>query len=224
MIRVALIDDDDEIRGLLRLVLSAEPDMVVALDSNDGNRGIAQIRRTGVDVAVVDLEMPSIDGVETTTGLRSLPEPPAVVILTAFDAVDRAVDALRAGASAFLVKTLQPNELPSVIREVAAGRTVLAPAIATGVLSRLAHRPGSADPLTALSAREREIAREVGLGRSNSEIAAALHISPASTRTFVSRILTKLAFQNRTQLAIAAHHAGLLTDEGPRLNQQGRPD
>lgn len=212
MIRTAIVDDDDEIRDILRDVLDAEQDIAVAATYSSGQRAVDALRRTRVDVAVVDLEMPGIDGVETTRRLRALDTPPSVLILTAFDALDRAVEALDAGASAFLLKSLRPAELPAVLREVAAGRTVLAPAIASGVFARATARTARPDPLEGLTAREREIAREVGRGLSNNEIARALHISSASAKTFVTRLLDKLGYQNRTQLAIAAHHAGLLDD------------
>ncbi|WP_239452001.1 response regulator transcription factor [Frondihabitans sp. PAMC 28766] len=213
-----LIDDDHDIRESLRLILDSVGDVAVVADVDCGERGVAVARQLRVDVAVVDLRMPDMDGVETTRLLRLLPEPPAVLVLTAFSTDDSVLDALAAGASGFLLKNFRPEELPAAVRDIAAGRGALAPSVAATVI-REAVRPlamptpdrSGPDDLSDLTERERDLARAVGHGMSNARIATHLGISAASAKTYVSRLLEKLGLQNRTQLAIAAHRAGLLS-------------
>lgn len=219
MIRVLLVDDDDEVRASLRIVLDAEPDIVVVAEARDGERAVAVAAAVRADVAVVDVHMPGIDGIETTGRLATVPHPPAVLVLTAFAAPDTTLGALETGASGFLLKGVRPSELPTAVREVAAGRNVLAPEVTASVVDRAvatvrAERDRQdVDDLADLTDRERELATAVGHGLSNAQIASRLGIAPASAKTYVSRLLDKLGLQNRTQLAIAAHRAGLL--EGP---------
>ncbi|PZF57770.1 DNA-binding response regulator [Curtobacterium sp. MCSS17_008] len=216
MIRVLLVDDDDEVRESLRLVVEHEGDMVVAAEAACGERAVSVAAAVRVDVAVVDVQMPGIDGVETTRRLRALPRPPAVLVVTAFRPDDRPLGALEAGAAGFLLKAFRPQELPAAIREVAAGRQVLAPAVtATVVAEAMRARTRDPEPLPPddlgdLTDRERQLCRAVGEGLTNAQIAAALGITATTAKTYVSRLLDKLGLQNRTQLAILAHRAGLL--------------
>lgn len=229
MIRVLLVDDDADVRASIRLVLESEPDIVVVAECPGGERGAAVARRLRVDVALVDLRMPGgPDGIATTGLLRALEVPPRVVVLTAFEHDDAVLRALEVGASGFLLKGARPHELAAAVREVAADRCVLAPAVASAVVARAVTRPtptrptmvgttavadtgsGVDDDLADLTPRERELAVAVGEGLTNAQIAARLGVTPASAKTYVSRLLDKLGLQNRTQLAITAHRAGLV--------------
>lgn len=224
MIRVLLVDDDADVRASIRLVLESEPDIVVVAECPDGERGAAVARRLRVDVALVDLRMPGgPDGIATTGLLRALEVPPRVVVLTAFEHDDAVLRALEVGASGFLLKGARPHELAAAVRDVAADRCVLAPAVASAVVARAVTRPtltrptavadagsGTDDDLADLTPRERELAVAVGEGLTNAQIAARLGVTPASAKTYVSRLLDKLGLQNRTQLAITAHRAGLV--------------
>lgn len=224
MIRVLLVDDDADVRASIRLVLESEPDIVVVAECPDGERGAAVARRLRVDVALVDLRMPGgPDGIATTGLLRALEVPPRVVVLTAFEHDDAVLRALEVGASGFLLKGARPHELAAAVRDVAADRCVLAPAVASAVVARAVTRPtltrptaaadagsGTDDDLADLTPRERELATAVGEGLTNAQIAARLGVTPASAKTYVSRLLDKLGLQNRTQLAITAHRAGLV--------------
>jgi DNA-binding NarL/FixJ family response regulator len=213
--RVLLVDDDDDIRASLRIVIESDPGLVVAAEFADGARAVAAARRLRCDVAVVDLRMPGIDGIETTRLLRQEPDGPAVLVLTAFEHDDSVLRALGAGASGFLLKGSRPHELPAAIHDVAAGRCVLAPAVASAVVERAVareqeDRPEPVDDLGDLTDRERALVIAVGEGLTNAQIAGRLGVTPTSAKTYVSRILDKLGLQNRTQLAIAAHRAGLV--------------
>lgn len=218
MIRVLLVDDDADVRSSLRMVLDAVPDIAVVADVDGGERATGVAQHLRVDVAVVDLRMPGIDGIELTRRLTRLPNPPAVLVLTAFSADDTVFEALKAGAGGFLLKNFRPDELPAAVRDIAAGRGALAPSVAATVIRRAIRandEPVGPDTPTGdlddLTDRERELVRAVGLGMSNAGIAAHLGISSASAKTYVSRVLEKLGLQNRTQLAIAAHRAGILS-------------
>lgn len=226
MIRVLLVEDDAETRAALRVVLEAEPDLVVVAEVADGDRALAVARGVRADVALVDLHLPRADGVEVTGRLRSLEDPPHVLVLTASPGPGAAMAALSAGASGILLKALRPGDLPTAVREVHSGRTVLAPAVTADVVAHAiagasafsggasdvgpAPRVLDDDDLADLTARERELARAVGLGLTNAQLAGELGVAPASAKTYVSRLLDKLGLQNRTQLAILAHRAGLL--------------
>lgn len=217
MIRVLLVDDDADVRASLRLILDASPDLSVVADVDSGERGIAVAQQLRVDVVVVDLRMPGLDGIEVTRRLSTVAAPPAILVLTAFSADDTVLEALGAGASGFLLKSFRPNELPTAVRDVAGGRGALAPDIAATVIRQAVRStpsgkaPADVDDLTDLTVRERDLAQAVGLGMSNAGIARHLGISAASAKTYVSRLLEKVGLENRTQLAIAAHRAGLLS-------------
>ncbi|WP_175415914.1 response regulator [Curtobacterium sp. SGAir0471] len=215
MIRVLIVDDDHEVRASLRVLLEADPGIVVVAECSDGERAVTTARRLRADVAVVDLRMPGIDGVETTERLLAETPTERVLVLTAFEHDDAVLRALAAGASGFLLKGSRPRELAAAVHDVVAGRCVLAPAVTTAVVARAVLRdqerpPEPVDDLVDLTERERELAVAVGEGLTNAQIAARLGVTPSSAKTFVSRLLEKLGLQNRTQLAIAAHRAGLV--------------
>ncbi|MFD7263765.1 response regulator [Streptomyces sp. NPDC059874] len=213
-IRVMVVDDQSLIRSGLVTLLASAPDIEVVAQAHDGAEAVPLAREHRPDVVLMDLVMPKVDGMEATLQLLRLPEPPRVLVLTGYTADDLVLDALRAGAAGFLLKDLRPEELFAGIRTVAAGGSVLAPAVMRVLLERAAEgrpeTPEHAQRLESLSPGERGVLALVGEGRTNQQIAEALHLSPASVKTYVSRILTQLDLSNRTQAAILAHEAGLV--------------
>lgn len=213
-IRVLLVDDTQEIIDSLRLIVDAEPDLVVVGEVTDGRRAAALVQQLSVDVALVDFNMPHLNGAEVTREILAARSHTRVIILTAFNADPNVIAALHAGASGFLLKDLQPDELPRAIRSAEAGGTILSPAAAPSVVARAVARAQAQaqpyDELGDLTEREIELITALGRGLSNNQIAAELFLSPASVKTFVSRLLDKLGLVNRTQAAILAHRAGLV--------------
>jgi DNA-binding NarL/FixJ family response regulator len=218
VIRVALVDDQHLVRAGLRALLERPGDITVVGEAGDGDAGVALVRAERPDVVLMDVRMPGTDGLAAT---RLIVADPAlrdvrVVVLTTFDADEHVFEAIRLGASGFLLKDAGPDELRRAVRVVAAGEALLAPAVTRRVLRAVAATPArSATPggerLAQLTEREREILAEVGTGRSNDEIAEALSISPATARTHVSRVMTKLAARDRAQLVVIAYETGLVT-------------
>jgi DNA-binding NarL/FixJ family response regulator len=215
MIRVLLADDQALVRGGLRLILDAQPDMEVVGEAADGRDAVAQARTLRPDVVLMDVRMPVMDGLEATRRLLADPAwPVRVLMLTTYD-VDRYVyDALRAGASGFLLKTAPPRQLPPAVRDVMAGETTMAPAVLQRLIGTFLERPpsveGTPEPLRRLTAREVEVLRLVARGLSNGEIAAALVLGEATVKTHVVRILAKLGLRDRTQAAVLAYEVGLV--------------
>lgn len=212
-IRVMVVDDQSLIRSGLATLLSSAPDMEVVAEAADGAEAVPLARTHRPDVVLMDLVMPKVDGFEATLQMLRLPDPPRVLVLTGYTADDLVLDALRAGAAGVLLKDLRPEELFSGIRTVAAGGSALAPRVMRALLERADTRTGApdhAEQLSALSPGERNVLALVGEGRTNLQIAQALHLSPASVKTYVSRILTQLDLTNRTQAAILAYEAGLV--------------
>ena len=222
MIRVALVDDQHLVRAGLRALLERPGDITVVGEAGDGDAGVALVRAERPDVVLMDVRMPGTDGLAAT---RLIVADPAlrdvrVIVLTTFDADEHVFEAIRLGASGFLLKDAGPDELRRAVRVVAAGEALLAPAVTRRVLRAVAATPArSATPggerLAQLTEREREILAEVGTGRSNDEIAEALSISPATARTHVSRVMTKLAARDRAQLVVIAYETGLVTPGSP---------
>ncbi|WP_370614718.1 response regulator transcription factor [Mumia sp. Pv 4-285] len=214
MIRVALVDDDALVRAGLRLILGGADDIAVVAEAGDGAEALAVLRTTQVDVVLMDIRMPRMDGLSATAELQRLPGSPQVVVLTTFDADDYVLRALRHGASGFLLKDTPPDVLVDAVRKVAAGDPMLSPSVTEQLIRRVRDSgDGDTDARTriaVLSERELEVAVAVGHGLSNAEIAADLHMSVATVKAHVSRILTKLDAANRVQVAIAAHDAGLI--------------
>ncbi|WP_407839644.1 response regulator [Streptomyces sp. DSM 116496] len=212
-IRVMVVDDQSLIRSGLVTLLASAPDIEVVAEAADGAEAVPLARTYRPDVVLMDLVMPKVDGMEATLQLLRLPEPPRVLVLTGYTADDLVLDALRAGAAGFLLKDLRPEELFAGIRTVAAGGSALAPGVMRVLLERADTRTGApdhAEQLSTLSPGERDVLALVGEGRTNLQIAEALHLSPASVKTYVSRILTQLDLSNRTQAAILAYEAGLV--------------
>ena len=217
MIRIALVDDQDLVRAGLRALLTHDPDLLVVGEAADGASGVELVRRQRPDVVLMDVRMPGVDGVEATTRITADPGLAGVrvVMLTTFDTDEHLFDALRAGASGFLLKDIRPGPLRDAMRTVAAGSALLSPAVTRRVIEAAASgappAAADADPrLAPLTAREREVLAEVGTGRSNDEVAAVLYLSPATVRTYVSRLLTKLGARDRAQLVVLAYETALV--------------
>jgi DNA-binding NarL/FixJ family response regulator len=215
MIRVVLADDQALVRGGLRLIIDGQPDMEVVGEAANGREAIAQARLLRPDVVLMDVRMPVLDGLEATRRLLSESTwPVRVLMLTTYD-VDRYVyEALRAGASGFLLKTAPPRELPPAVRDVMAGERAVAPAVLQRLISAFLQRPpateGTPEPLRGLTARELDVLRLVARGLSNAAIAAELVLGEATVKTHVVRILAKLGLRDRTQAAVLAYEVGLV--------------
>jgi DNA-binding NarL/FixJ family response regulator len=215
VISVLVADDQDLVRLGLRTLIDSEADLTFAGEAADGLAVIAETRRARPDVVLMDIRMPGIDGIEATRRIIADPELDGVriIVLTTFALDQYVFDALRHGASGFLVKDTSPAELVNAIRIVAAGGALLSPDVTRSVIREFvagARRPANPHPqLAELTSREREIVGLVGEGLSNDEIAARLVISPATARTHVSRAMVKLNARDRAQLVVFAFQAGL---------------
>ena len=216
MIRVLLADDQALIRAGFRVLIESADDIQVVGEAADGEQALAQLRRQPADVVLMDIRMPGTDGLEAT---RRIAADPAlaevrVVILTTFEADEYVYEAIRAGASGFLLKDTEPRDLLDAIRIVARGDALLAPSVTRRLIADIAARPEKRNPaalLDELTAREREIVALVAAGLSNDEIAAQLYLSPLTAKTHVSRAMSKLRVRDRAQLVVVAYESGLVT-------------
>ena len=221
-IRVMLVDDQVLLRTGFRMVLAAQPDMEVVAEAGDGVEALQVLAATAVDVVLMDVRMPKLDGVETTRRICQGENPPKVLILTTFDLDEYAFSGLKAGASGFMLKDVPPGELLTAIRSVHSGDAVVAPSTTRRLLDRFAPMLPSAgkEPqhkeLERLTEREREVMILVAQGLSNGEIAAHLVLSEATVKTHVGRILVKLGLRDRTQAAVFAYESGLVRPGGGR--------
>ncbi|MFF0449812.1 response regulator [Streptomyces sp. NPDC004609] len=223
-IRLLVVDDDPLVRAGLSFMLGGADDLEIVGEGADGSEVPALVERLAPDVVLMDIRMPEVDGLTATEELRRRPGAPEIVVLTTFHADEQVLRALRAGAAGFVLKDTPPAEIVAAVRRVASGEPVLSPAVTRQLMSHVAgraHERGTAEPrrttaaqrLATLAEREREVAVGVGRGQSNAEIAAALFMSLPTVKTHVSRILAKLSLNNRVQIALLAHDAGLLDDE-----------
>ena len=216
MIRVLLADDQALVRTGFRLILSAEPGLEVVGEAADGRQVIDLARRTRPDVVLMDIRMPVLDGIEATRVLAGpdAADPVKVVILTTFDLDEYVVEALRAGASGFLLKDTPPEDLVRAIEIVSSGDALLAPSITRRLLERFAaDRTGttpSPEGMAELTDREREVMLLVARGLTNGEIADRLVLGETTVKTHVSRILSKLDLRDRVQIVVVAYEAGLI--------------
>ncbi|HXZ76324.1 MAG TPA: response regulator transcription factor [Streptosporangiaceae bacterium] len=214
-LRVLLVDDDPLVRAGLRTILSSASDLDVVAEAADGAAAITAVRAHRVDVALMDVRMPGVDGITATKQITALPDPPKVIVLTTFHLDEYVFGALRAGASGFLLKDTPPADIVSAVRLAAAGDAMLSPSVTRTLIDHYsadttqARRAAAEKSLKLLTEREREVAAAVGHGRSNADIAAHLYMSEATVKAHVSRILTKLNAANRVQVAITMHDAGL---------------
>jgi len=219
VIRVALVDDQALVRAGFRALLDSEDDIEVASEARDGEAAVTMVRSVRPDVVLMDIRMPGVDGIEATRRicaddrLRDV----HVVILTTFETDEYVFEALRAGASGFLVKDTEPVELIRAVRVVAQGDALLSPGVTRRLIAEFATKPParSAVPgLDALTDREREVMTLVAAGLSNEEIAERLVVSPATAKTHVSRVMGKLEARDRAQVVVFAYESGLVTPGG----------
>jgi DNA-binding NarL/FixJ family response regulator len=215
VIRLVLVDDQELVRTGLRILAERDGDITVVGEAADGSSGMGVVRRHRPDVVLMDIRMPVMDGIAATKGIVDDPAlaDVRVVVLTTFDEDENVMDAIRAGAAGYLLKDISPSDLREGIRRVAAGDALMSPAITGTVMRALAaqlSRRTRPELLDGLTEREREVLQRVALGESNAEIGAALYISPATARTYVSRLLAKLGARDRAQLVVIAYESGLV--------------
>jgi DNA-binding NarL/FixJ family response regulator len=213
-IRVLLVDDDDLVRAGLTMMLAGAAGIDVVGEAADGRGVLAAVDRHHPDVVLMDIRMPHLDGIAATRLLRTQPAPPAVIVLTTFDADQLVIQALQAGAAGFLLKNTAPADIVRAIETVHAGDGSLSPSITRRLIALVAgdrdtavRRQQAEQQLAALTGREHEVAIAIAQGRSNAQIASQLHVSIATVKAHVSHLLTKLDLDNRVQIALLAHHA-----------------
>lgn len=213
-VRVLIVDDDPLVRSGLRMLLTGAERIEVVGEVDDGRGVLAAVDRDRPDVVLMDIRMPQLNGIDATRLLRTQPQPPAVLVLTTFNADELVLSALRAGAAGFLLKDTPPAELVRAVEAVAAGDSVLSPGVTRTLVELVAgdadaHRrhETARERLASLSARERDVALAVGRGLANAEIAAELYMSVATVKAHVSRLLTKLGVENRVQIALLVQEA-----------------
>jgi len=215
VIRVLVADDQALVRSGFRMILDAQPDISVVAEAGDGLEAIERTRTSRPDVALMDIRMPKLDGIAATRrilqGAGSLTR---VLILTTFDLDEYVYEAVRAGASGFLLKDAPPQQLVNGVRVIAAGDALLAPSITRRLLERFARRPPAGVTLPAevklLTEREREVLINIAKGLSNAEIAAAIGVAEATVKTHVTRVLSKLDCRDRVQAVVFAYESGLV--------------
>lgn len=216
MIRVAIADDQPLVRAGLRMILDTEPDLVVVGEATTGREAVDLCAREASDVVLMDVRMPVMDGIEATRLITGADEAPRVLVLTTFDLDEVVYDALRAGASGFLLKDTPEERLTTAIRVVAEGGSLFAPSITTRLIEEFAKRstrPGVS--LDGLTEREAEVLMQVARGLSNTEIALTLFITENTVKTHVARILTKLGLRDRVQAVVLAYESGMVRPGAP---------
>jgi DNA-binding NarL/FixJ family response regulator len=218
VIRVLLADDQALIRAGFRVLLEADPELIVVGEAVDGRQAVGLARRERADVVLMDIRMPEMDGLEATRRIAADDDLAGVkvIILTTFETDEYVFQAIRAGASGFLVKDTEPADLLQAIRIVERGDALLSPSVTRRLITDLAARPAGPAPaagklLAALTDREREVLALVATGLSNEEIATRLYLSPLTAKTHVSRIMTKLSARDRAQLVVLGYETGLVT-------------
>ncbi|MGW7264661.1 response regulator [Streptomyces sp. NPDC054842] len=220
-IRLLLVDDDPLVRAGLSFMMGGADDIEIVGEAADGAEVGALVDRTRPDVVLMDIRMPTVDGLAATEQLRARPDAPQVIVLTTFHADDQVLRALRAGAAGFVLKDTPPAEILQAVRRVAAGDPVLSPAVTRQLMEHAAgaqadtRRSAARRRIDTLNDREREVAVAVGRGGSNAAVAAELFMSVATVKTHVSRVLAKLGLNNRVQIALLTYDAGLLEEDTP---------
>jgi DNA-binding NarL/FixJ family response regulator len=212
-IRVLVVDDDALVRAGLTMLLAGAGDIEIVGEAADGSEVERAVAEHQPRVVLMDIRMPGMDGLAATEIVRGRKHPPEVIVLTTFDADDHVLRALRAGASGFLLKDTPPAGIVGAIRAVASGEPILSPAITRRLIGHVTGTDGgerrrrAREQLDRLTGREREVAVAIGCGKSNAEIGRELYMSIATVKAHVSRLLEKLAFNNRVQIALLAHDA-----------------
>jgi len=226
MISVLLADDQALVRDGFRALIDREPDLRVVAEATDGVEALTLARQHRPDVVLMDIRMPRIDGLTATRQVLGLPQPPRVVVLTTFDRNEWVYDALRSGASGFLLKDVRANQLTDAIRTVAAGDSLLAPSITRRLIEEFVRVApvAPAQPPDILTDREADVLRLVAAGLSNAEIAERLTIGQSTVKTHVNRLLYKLDLRNRTQAVVYAYENGIVTRGSARdIGTSGQP-
>ncbi|MFC7532846.1 response regulator [Actinoplanes sp. GCM10030250] len=212
-VRVLIVDDDPLVRAGLSMILSGDGEVDVVGQASDGAQVPAAVAEHRPDVVLMDIRMPGVDGLAATEALRGRPGAPEVLVLTTFDADEFVLRALRAGASGFLLKDTPPGQIKQAVLRVARGEATLSPSVTRQLIAHVSSGPPdrgrAGEQLKRLSTREREVALAVAQGKSNAEISAELYMSVATVKAHVSRVLTKLDLNNRVQVALLVHDAGL---------------
>ena len=214
MIEILLADDQHLVRSGFGMIIGNEPDMSVVGEAVDGAEAVQLTKSLRPALVLMDIQMPTMDGLEATLAISALADPPRVLILTTFERDEYVFTALRNGASGFLLKNSPPDQLLSAIRTVAAGDALLAPSVTRRIVEEFARRPVSVDqsPLMEhLTDREREVLERLGRGRTNAEIAEELFVGDATVKTHVSNVLAKLQLRDRVQAVVFAYENGVVT-------------
>ena len=223
MIRVLVCDDQELVRAGFRMILQLADDIDVVGEAADGAACLRKVAELSPDVVLMDVRMPTMDGIEATRRLVASGSPVRVLVLTTFDLDQHVYDAMRVGASGFLLKDVPREQLVAAVRMVARGDAVLAPAVVTRLVARFVAEPppatGVPDALTVLSARELEVFGHLARGASNAEIAQDLFLGEATVKTHVARILAKLGVRDRVQAVVLAYESGYLRRGGRRVDQ-----
>jgi DNA-binding NarL/FixJ family response regulator len=214
VIRVLIADDEAIVRDGLRAIVELEPDFEVVAEAADGAEAIELAGRHSPDVALVDIRMPNVDGLEATRRLARLPSPPRVLVLTTFDHNEYVYEAMKSGASGFLLKDVRRGQLTDAIRKVVDGDVLVAPAITRRLIEEFCRRPSSDDArrkeLADLTGREVEVLTLIGRGLSNREIAQTLVVAETTVKTHVAHVLTKLQLRDRVQAVVLAYESGVV--------------
>jgi DNA-binding NarL/FixJ family response regulator len=222
-IDLIIVDDQALARAGLRMILEGQPDMRIVGEGADGAEAISLVRRLRPTVAILDIRMPRVDGLEATRRIVAVEPDTRILILTTFDLDDYAFEALRAGASGFLLKDAPAEDIVHAVRTVARGDSTLAPAVTRRLVEHYAARPrpDSSSALATLTARELEVLQLLAVGSSNAEIGDRLVLSEATVKTHVGRVLDKLGVRDRVQAVIYAYESGLVEPGGSRRSQGG---
>lgn len=215
MISVGIADDQELVRAGFRMILDAQDDIEVVAEAADGAAALAMVDTHAPDVVLMDIRMPGIDGLEATRRLSGRGHSaPYILVLTTFDTEEYVYEALRSGASGFLLKTAPPSRLVEAVRLIVSGEALLAPSVTRRLIETYVRRPPPSHTIPArlqlLTARELDVLRAVGRGRSNSEIAADLVVSEATVKTHINRLFTKLGVRDRVHAVVLAYECGLI--------------
>ena len=213
--RIMIVDDDPLVRSGLRLLLGGDAGLDIVAEAGNGQEALDTHATAPVDLVLMDLRMPGLDGIAATGRFKALASPPAIIVLTTFDADDYVVRALAMGADGFLLKDTPPDDIVAAIHQVLDGRPALSPSVTAALIKQVVtsggHRTSSAvERVDRLTARERDVAVELARGASNAEIAERLYMSLATVKAHISHIFTKLDAANRVQVAVLMHDAGMV--------------
>jgi DNA-binding NarL/FixJ family response regulator len=219
VIRVLIADDQALVRGGFRSILEGQEDLEVVGEASDGAQAVDEAARLAPDVVLMDIRMPGLDGIEATRRIFSLGVATRVLVLTTFDIDEYVYEAMKAGASGFLLKTAPPRQLADAVRTVASGEALLAPSVTQRLIEQFVRRPppgsATAPGLDELTERERDVLQLLARARSNAEIAAELFVSEATVKSHVNRILRKLDLRDRAQAIVLAYETGLVEPGSP---------